>query len=84
MSMKTHTADVRIQRWKRWWNVEAPYVRCNQCGAQQLIDEAEKPFNTLHSIDCQLRSDLPQYPWKALKKLLQEWQQEIPNEADPP
>jgi hypothetical protein len=71
-----NTADARIQRWKRWWEVDDPYVRCKQCDSRQLIEDAEQPFNPLHSTDCPLRSDLPQHPWLALKGLLQEWQQE--------
>lgn len=70
------TADAGIQRWKRWWDVDDPYVRCAQCGAGQLIDNAHEPFNALHLADCPLRSDLPQYPWRRLKALLQAWQQE--------
>lgn len=74
------TADARIQRWKRWWDVGDHYVRCTQCGARQLIEDAEQPFNPLHSTDCPLRSDLPQHAWLALKALLQEWQQETSDE----
>jgi hypothetical protein len=76
-----NTADARIQRWKRWWDVDDPYVCCTQCGARQLIEDAGQPFNALHSPNCPLRSDLPQYPWRALTTLLQEWQQETSGEA---
>ncbi|NJP03559.1 hypothetical protein HBH25_22280 [Pseudomonas sp. hsmgli-8] len=78
-----NTADARIQRWKRWWDVDDPYVRCTQCGAQQMIEDAGQPFNPLHSIGCPLRSDLPQYPWLSLRALLQEWQQETSDKAGP-
>lgn len=76
-----NTPDARLQRWKRWWDVDDPYVCCTQCGARQLIENADEPFNTLHALDCPLRSDLPQYPWRALKALLKEWQQEQGSES---
>lgn len=63
------------------WDIEDPYVRCVQGGAQQLIEQADEPLNGLHTPACLLRSDLPPHPWKALKALLENRQQE---QASPP
>ena len=68
------TADARIERWKRWWCMDDPYIRCLHCRAGQPLGDAGKPFNPLHLANCPLRSHLPQYPWQALSALLRDWQ----------
>jgi hypothetical protein len=71
------SADVRLEQWSRQWGVHSPDFYCKGCGSMQPISSGMEPFNGRHSTWCEFRSELPQFPWRDLAEIIEDWKREI-------
>lgn len=67
-----HGARHRLQEalafWGERWVLDGLYVTCPGCHAQQLTDDARRPFQ--HVDGCAMATDFARYPWIELRDLL--------------
>jgi len=71
------SADNRLVHWKAWWDIYDPDVHCRYCSGRQPIDESYLSFYPHHTPGCARSSDLPQFPWQELVRILKDWKTEV-------
>ncbi|WP_278405986.1 hypothetical protein [Pseudomonas rhodesiae] len=63
-----HRLNEGLEFWGARWVLDGLYVTCPGCHAQQLTDDARRPFQ--HVDGCALATKFAQLPWIELRNLL--------------